>query len=39
MIGPIAMAENPYAAFIVLLAGPGTNLDRLMVSQQRLLAA
>ena len=38
MIGPIAMAENPYAAFLVTLAGPGTALDRLLVSQQRLLA-
>jgi pimeloyl-ACP methyl ester carboxylesterase len=37
MIAPIAMADNPYAAYAVLLAGPGTGLDRLMVSQQRLV--
>jgi fermentation-respiration switch protein FrsA (DUF1100 family) len=38
MIGPIAMAGNPDVAFFVSLAGPGTNLDRLMLSQRRLLA-
>jgi pimeloyl-ACP methyl ester carboxylesterase len=37
MIAPIAMADNPYAAYVVLLAGPGTDLDRLLVSQQRLI--
>jgi fermentation-respiration switch protein FrsA (DUF1100 family) len=37
MIAPIAMADNPYAAYAVLLAGPGTNLDHLLLSQQRLV--
>ena len=39
MIGPIAMAANKNVAFIVLLAGPGTALDRLMLSQRRLVGA
>lgn len=39
MIAPIAMADNPDVAYAVLLAGPGTNLDQLLLSQQRLLAA
>lgn len=39
MIGPIAMADNPDVAFLVMLAGPGTNLDRLMLSQRRLLGS
>jgi pimeloyl-ACP methyl ester carboxylesterase len=37
MIGPIAMAANDKVAFFVSLAGPGTNLDQLMLSQRRLL--
>jgi hypothetical protein len=37
MIGPIAMASNDKVAFFVSLAGPGTNLDQLMLSQRRLL--
>lgn len=37
MIAPIAMADNPYAAYAVLLAGPGTGLVQLMTSQQRLV--
>lgn len=37
MIGPIAMADNPAAAYLVMLAGPGTGLEQLMLSQQRLL--
>jgi uncharacterized protein len=37
MIGPIAMAGNDKVAFFVSLAGPGTNLDQLMLSQRRLL--
>jgi pimeloyl-ACP methyl ester carboxylesterase len=37
MIAPIAMADNPYAAYAVLLAGPGTDLYYLMASQQRLI--
>lgn len=37
MIGPIAAAGNDRVAFLVLLAGPGTNTDRLMLSQRRLL--
>ncbi len=37
MIGPIAASQNPAAAFVVMLAGPGTHLDQLMLSQQRLI--
>lgn len=37
MIGPIAMASNSKVAFFVSLAGPGTDLDQLMLSQRRLL--
>lgn len=37
MIAPIAMADNPYAAYSVLLAGPGTRLVQLMTAQQRLI--
>ncbi|MXO60407.1 alpha/beta fold hydrolase [Altererythrobacter salegens] len=37
MIGPIAASQNPAIGFVVLLAGPGTHLDQLMLSQQRLL--
>ena len=37
MIGPIAMAANDKVAYFVSLAGPGTNLDQLMLSQRRLL--
>lgn len=37
MIGPIAMATNPDAAYFVSLAGPGTGLVQLMLSQRRLL--
>lgn len=37
MIGPIAAAGNPDIAFVVLLAGPGTGLEQLMLSQQRLV--
>lgn len=39
MIGPIAMVTNRDAAFIVLLAAPGTSLDRLLLSQHRLVGA
>lgn len=39
MIAPIAMASNPKVAFAVLLAGPGTRLDQLMLSQQRLIGS
>lgn len=39
MIAPIAMARNPKVAYAVLLAGPGTKLDRLMLSQQRLIGS
>jgi pimeloyl-ACP methyl ester carboxylesterase len=39
MIGPIAMATNKDAAFLVMMAGPGTALDQLMVSQRRLIGA
>lgn len=37
MIGPIAMSRNDEVAFFVSLAGPGTELDRLMLSQRRLI--
>lgn len=37
MIGPIAMASNDKVAFLVSLAGPGTGLEQLMLSQRRLL--
>ena len=39
MIGPIAMATNKDAAFLVMMAGPGTALDQLMLSQRRLIGA
>lgn len=37
MIGPIAAVSNDSVAFLVLLAGPGTSTDQLMLSQRRLL--
>lgn len=39
MIGPIAMATNRHVAFLVMMAGPGTALDQLMLSQRRLIGA
>ena len=39
MIGPIAMMDNPYIAYLVMLAGPGTALDQLMLSQRRLIGS
>jgi uncharacterized protein len=39
MIGPIAAIENDAVAFLVLLAGPGTNTDQVMLSQRRLMGA
>lgn len=39
MIGPIAMASNKQVAFLIMMAGPGTALDRLMLSQRRLVGA
>lgn len=39
MIGPIAMAANKDVAYLVMLAGPGTALDKLMLSQRRLLGS
>jgi hypothetical protein len=38
MIGPIAMASNKQVAFLIMMAGPGTALDHLMLSQRRLIA-
>jgi pimeloyl-ACP methyl ester carboxylesterase len=38
MIGPIAAASNERVAFLVLLAGPGTNAVQLLLSQRRLVA-
>ncbi|MBO9670341.1 MAG: alpha/beta fold hydrolase [Sphingobium sp.] len=37
MIGPIAMADNKEVAFLVMMAGPGTALDQLLLSQRRLI--
>jgi len=37
IIGPIAAVENDGVDFLVLLAGPGTNTDQLMLSQRRLM--
>lgn len=37
MIGPIAMSTNKRAAFLIMMAGPGTALDQLMLSQRRLI--
>jgi hypothetical protein len=37
MIGPIAMAANDKVAYFVSLAGPGTDLIHLMLSQRRLI--
>lgn len=39
MIGPIAMASNKQVAFLIMMAGPGTALDQLMVSQRRMISA
>ncbi|MEJ6010359.1 alpha/beta hydrolase family protein [Novosphingobium aquae] len=39
MIAPIAIAGNPKVAYVILLAGPGTKLDQLMLSQQRLIGS
>jgi pimeloyl-ACP methyl ester carboxylesterase len=39
MIGPIAMASNKDAAFLVMLAGPGTNPVKLLLAQRRLIGA
>lgn len=39
MIGPIAMAANKDVAFLVMMAGPGTAVDQLMLSQRRLIGA
>jgi len=35
MIGPIAMATNKQVAFLIMLAGPGTQPIQLLVSQRR----
>lgn len=37
LIGPIAAADNDHVAFLVMLAGPGTNTVQLSLSQRRLL--
>jgi len=39
MIGPIAMATNKDVAFLVMMAGPGTDEVQLMLSQRRLIGA
>ena len=38
MIGPIAAASNDRVAFLVMLAGPGTDIVQLLLSQRRLVA-
>lgn len=38
LIAPIVANEDPELDFIVLLAGPGTKLDQLLVSQTQLMA-
>lgn len=35
LIGPLAAADNPAVAYLVLLAGPGTRTSALMESQRR----
>lgn len=35
MIGPLAMRDNPDVAFLVMLAGPGTDIPALMRAQRR----
>jgi uncharacterized protein len=37
MIAPIAAATNDRVAFLVLLAGPGTRAEQLLLSQRRLI--
>lgn len=39
MIGPIAMSTNKAVAFLVMMAGPGTDNVQLMLSQRRLIGA
>lgn len=39
MIAPIAMAENDGVDYFVSLAGPGTQLDQLLLTQRRLIGA
>lgn len=39
MVGPIAAAANDAVAYLVLLAGPGTDTKQLMLSQNRLIGA
>ena len=39
MIAPISSVNNKDIGYIVMLAGPGTNLDQLMLSQNRLVGA
>jgi pimeloyl-ACP methyl ester carboxylesterase len=36
MVGPLAAASNDKLAFVILLAGPGTPTDQLVLSQQRM---
>lgn len=37
MVGPIAAVDNDRVAFVVMLAGPGTRTDHLLMSQRRLM--
>ncbi len=37
MIAPLVAADNPDVAFIILLAGPGTPCDQLLIAQGQLI--
>ncbi|MDB5719678.1 MAG: alpha/beta hydrolase [Alphaproteobacteria bacterium] len=39
LIAPMVAARNPSVAWVVMLAGPGVNGDRIIVEQQHLIAA
>lgn len=39
LIAPIAAADNDAVAFVILLAGPGTATEQLMLSQRRMIGA
>jgi pimeloyl-ACP methyl ester carboxylesterase len=39
LIGPMVAARNPSVAWLVMMAGPGVSGERIIVSQQRLIAA
>ncbi|MEA3048747.1 MAG: uncharacterized protein QOG84_583 [Sphingomonadales bacterium] len=39
LIAPLVAARNPGVAWVVMMAGPGVRGDRIIVSQERLIAA